>query len=384
MLSVSLLACILLSILIFMLETMPELNDLVAASTWHLLEVICTVIFTLEYGIRLCVCSVTGKKMSKFVKTPMNVVDLSAILPFYATLAMEDISFVRTLGILRTIRLVRLFRILKLGRYSTGLQLMMTALKNSSQAALVLSFFLGIGIVLFSSLIYYVEKMGCPDREMLHHSTALDGSSRTQLEHYLEQCRWQRQSEYALCCDEHDAPLDFPNIIEAFWWSIVTMTTVGFGDIYPQTRLGRIVGTITMLSGILLIALPIAIIGRKFQEAYDAHMALKGVTKEQMEKQKGPPRNSALHDMGRRLRLMPLHGELGALARDMAGELEVLNEMQQEIASMEEFEREKQREVIGSFDTVVNTFLKSTQCRSSKLKKAGLVMKMATSPKSGS
>jgi len=298
----------------------------------------------------------------------MNIIDLAAIVPFYAWLAMSDISFVRTLGVLRTVRLVRLFRIFKLGRYSSGLQLMMTALRNSSQAALVLSFFLGIGIVLFSSLIYYVEKMGCPDRDLLGESLALDGSNRTQLQHYEDECHSKaRTSQYALCCDKHDAPLDFPNIIEAFWWSIVTMTTVGFGDVSPKTGLGRMVGTVTMLSGILLIALPIAIIGRKFQEAYDAHMQERGFTKEK-DMQKGTQRDTSLNDMGRRLRLMPLHGELGVIAKEMAAELDVLSEMQEEIVSMQNFEKEKQKEVINNFDYLLGVLLDSTERKSAARK----------------
>merc|ERR1711881_312433 len=78
-------------------------------------------------------------------------------------------------------------------------------------------------------------------------------------------------SSYGLCCDEFDSPRDFRSIIDTFWWSFVTMTTVGFGDVYPRTWLGKVVGIFSMLSGILIIALPVAIVGRKFQEVYESY-----------------------------------------------------------------------------------------------------------------
>merc|ERR550514_1476909 len=106
------------------------------------------------------------------------------------------------------------------------------------QALSVLAFFLCIGVVLFSSLMYYAERLMWPNYDII-------------------------------CCTEHGAAEDFPDIIETFWWSIVTMTTVGFGDQYPRTTQGRIVGVCCMLCGIILISLPVAIVGSKFQEAYE-------------------------------------------------------------------------------------------------------------------
>merc|ERR1719440_504170 len=113
--------------------------------------------------------------------------------------------------------------------------------------------------------------MGCPDVEDLK-AKKFPGSSETEWDLYMSHCRVSndgKHPEHGLCCDEHGSPLDFPSIIEAFWWSTVTMTTVGFGEVYPRTEPGRFVAYGTMLSGILLIALPVAIIGRKFQEVYD-------------------------------------------------------------------------------------------------------------------
>lgn len=141
---------------------------------------------------------------------------------------------------------------------------MIEALVNSMQPLSILMFFLCIGVVLFSSLIYFAERISCPDIEAMRKSGTLA--------EYFEQCS-QLQSGFArngdLCCNERGSARDFESIPMSFWWSLVTMTTVGYGDTYPRTLLGYCVGTLAMLSGILLISLPVAIVGSKFQQAYE-------------------------------------------------------------------------------------------------------------------
>lgn len=356
--SIFVLFFIVLSILVFVVETIPESKALVDPQVWVAVEAICTVVFTFEFSVRLGVCDVSGLSVFKFLKNPMNMVDLVAILPFYIWLAFQNVKAVRALGILRTIRLVRLFRIFKLARYSSGVEMMTSALRKSSQAGMVLGFFLGIGIVLFSSLLFYVEKMACPERAVLARLPADDSNFQTQLDQYKYECSSRKQaSVYGLCCDDSESPLDFPDIVSTFWWSIVTATTVGFGDVYPRTLLGRFVGTFTMLTGILLIALPVAIIGRKFQEAYEEHMQSLFI--------EPPPENNAsnlkdnpgfLQDMARRLRLMPLGDELGGLARDMADDMDTLVQFQCEISSLEANDEVKMRELIKNFQTMLDYF----------------------------
>merc|ERR1740121_3098534 len=73
-----------------------------------------------------------------------------------------------------------------------------------------------------------------------------------------------------LCCDVNTgSPNDFESIVSVFWWSMVTMTTVGYGDMAPKTLMGRTIGCFGMISGIVLISLPVAIVGNKFQQAYE-------------------------------------------------------------------------------------------------------------------
>eukprot|EP00928_Gymnodinium_smaydae_P031582 TRINITY_DN23137_c0_g1_i1.p1 TRINITY_DN23137_c0_g1~~TRINITY_DN23137_c0_g1_i1.p1 ORF type:complete len:559 (-),score=104.93 TRINITY_DN23137_c0_g1_i1:92-1768(-) len=379
--SLSVLFLTLISISAFILETMPELKS-VPANVWFCLEVVCTVFFTTEYAGRLFVCTVGRDSVWRFLRSPMNVIDLMSILPFYLWLLLHSGGWGKALGILRTVRLIRFFRIVKLGKYSRGLQLMVVALKGSSQALWVLCFFLFIGIILFSSAIFYVERLGCPDYEMLVAEAVVtsDGSNRTLWDNYLAECRAHSVTRvsptFGLCCDEYGAALDFPSIVHAFWWAVVTMTTVGFGDVYPRTGLGRLVGAITMLSGILLIALPIAIIGQKFQEAYDKHVkasssdATGGVkptrsfrrfeTRASQSQKSQAPKVTldddgvSLSDMTRRLRLMqPPTLELGMIARDIADDLDLIGVMQKEIYSTQEAELRKQKRVLNHFDEVL-------------------------------
>mmetsp|Transcript_74026 Transcript_74026/g.176212 ORF Transcript_74026/g.176212 Transcript_74026/m.176212 type:complete len:720 (-) Transcript_74026:86-2245(-) len=250
---------IVISIVAFVLETVPHLRDL---SMWKGIEIYTTVVFTLEYLVRFSVSdALQGQTKCGFVRNPMNILDLLAVLPLYFEALL---SSVRPLRVLRSVRLIRCFRIFKLSKYSDGMQLMIESLVNSLQPLSILMFFLLIGTLLFSSMIFFAERSYCPDvSAMLVAGTFAE---------YEAECL-QSSTGYALngdlCCDRYGSADGFESIPVVLWWAVVTMTTVGYGDIVPRTLLGRLVCCMAMLSGILLISLPVAIVGSKFQQAYE-------------------------------------------------------------------------------------------------------------------
>lgn len=185
LLAIAIFTCIIVSIGIFMLESMPELNG-VPDSVWFGSETFFTVVFTLEYVLRLSVCDIAGGTVSRFILAPMNCVDIAAVMPFFVSLAAAGAT--EAIGFIRIVRLVRLFRVFKLARYSSGLKLMMVAMSNSLEALGVLVFFLGIGCVMFSSIIYYVEQFGCPDRHELRRQPHKFIDGQTMLDWYDFEC----------------------------------------------------------------------------------------------------------------------------------------------------------------------------------------------------
>merc|ERR1719375_2958138 len=153
---------------------------------------------------------------------------------------------------------------------------MIDSVRNAVQPLSILCFFICIAVVLFSSMMYYAERGGCPDVVAMRASGSFVA--------YQAECieldsGW--TSGGVLCCDELGSAIDFPSIFTTFWWSVVTMTTVGYGDKVPRTNVGRFIAGVAMLCGILLISLPVAIVGSKFQEAYEDQEEMKAREREE-------------------------------------------------------------------------------------------------------
>ena len=159
-----LLLAILTSVVGFILESDPDLIEY--TDFWAWFDGFFSILFTVEYVSRIWVCTIGGESRWTFIIEFMNVCDLLAILPFYIELLVNAVSGeegdIGVLRVLRVVRLTRVFRLFKLGRYSSGLNIMAATMRNSQAALVILLFFLFLAIVLFSSLIYFVESASCP------------------------------------------------------------------------------------------------------------------------------------------------------------------------------------------------------------------------------
>ena len=217
---------IILSVFIVCFESLEYFADNDKYFTLLIIEGVCVAWFTVELTIRLIFCP----EKKAFIKNIMNWIDFLAIVPFYISLAISSEGTRGTSSsnaeeeILLVIRLIRIFRIFKLSRHSPDLQILGHTLKASIRELVLLVFFLLIGVVIFSSLIFYCEK-------------DVDNTK-------------------------------FTSIPASGWWAIVTMTTVGYGDMAPVTIHGKIVGSFCAISGVLMIALPVPVIVNNFSLYY--------------------------------------------------------------------------------------------------------------------
>lgn len=251
---------VILSILGFCLETLPHLRpvnetvDVNASASCdgknittnyilkpnaglNILDIICTAFFTAELIIRF----IFSPNKLRFVRSAMNIIDLLALVPLYMQLILNSDAFKfcymnerLIFEIMFILRIIRMFRIFHLVKHYQALQILVYALKASIQELLMLLIFLLIGMLVFATMIYYAER----------EDVVSPGSK-------------------------------FPTIPIGFWWAIITMTTVGYGDVVPTTPVGYVVGTCCAVSGVLMVALTIPVISNNFTLFY-THVRSRG------------------------------------------------------------------------------------------------------------
>jgi voltage-gated potassium channel len=223
-LNIGMMGLIALNVLAVILETEPSLYQ-PYQRFFDGFELFSVVVFTLEYLARLWTITLNPRFAHpvwgrlRFARQPLTLIDLLAILPFFLQIAFVGLPFV-DLRFIRAVRLFRFFRLGKMGHYSRSITRLVEVIRKKKEE-LVITLFAGlILLVVAASLMYYLE---------------------------------------------HDAqPEAFSSIPSALWWGVVTLTTVGYGDIYPTTVLGKILSALISFLGIGLFALPAGIIASGF------------------------------------------------------------------------------------------------------------------------
>ncbi|VDK69320.1 unnamed protein product [Litomosoides sigmodontis] len=216
------------SIISFCLETLPSMKENPGdvrdwSNSFFYIELFCIIWFTIELLLRFISCP---NKFS-FLRSVLNIIDFVAIAPFFGNLMWMNSaksSSSMSFAVLRVLRLVRVFRIFKLSRHSVGLQILGKTFRASIQEFCLLIFFMVIALVLFSSGVYFAE--------------------------------------------QNEPNTKFTSIPASFWFVLVTMTTVGYGDLTPTGVYGKVVGGLCALIGVLTLALPVPIIVANFKHFY--------------------------------------------------------------------------------------------------------------------
>jgi len=195
---------ILISLVAFSIETLPDLDE----STYIILnriEFIITIIFSIEYIVRV----VSSKNKLSYIFSFYGAIDLLSILPFYLSGSIS-------LQSLRVLRFMRIFRILKLARYNGALRRIGKSISLSKEELILFSIITLILLYLSSLGIYYFEHVAQPE--------------------------------------------NFKSIFDCLWWSVATLTTVGYGDIYPITLGGRLFTFVILMLGLGIVAVPTGIV----------------------------------------------------------------------------------------------------------------------------
>ena len=212
---------ILANVVAAILDSMPSVNERFGIAL-NYFETFSVAAFTLEYLLRIWTCveltpfrrPILGRL--RWATSPMGLIDLAVILPAYLPNVTMDLRFVRI------VRLIRMLRVLKFARYSKTLRTFAVVFEAKRPELGLVLLFLGVLIVLSSSFMYLAEHPAQPEQ--------------------------------------------FSSIPAAMWWSVMTLTTVGYGDIYPITPIGKLLGAVIALVGIGFFALPAGVLAAAFAE----------------------------------------------------------------------------------------------------------------------
>lgn len=208
---ISILSLVIVSLMTFSIETLPTLSS--TAKRWlHATEVIIVAVFTFEYLLRLAVAD----SKRRFAFSFFGLVDLLAILPFYLALGLD-------LRSIRALRFLRLFRAFKMARYSSAIQRFHRAFLIAKEE-IILFLIVAIMVMYFAAVgIYYFENEAQPEA--------------------------------------------FASVFHSLWWAVATLTTVGYGDVYPITVGGRIFTFFVLIIGLGIVAVPAGLLASALSKA---------------------------------------------------------------------------------------------------------------------
>ncbi|KAF6746434.1 hypothetical protein DFP72DRAFT_1152288 [Ephemerocybe angulata] len=227
-------ALIVTSALITVLETVPTFHR-VSNRVWFGMETGLVVVFTVEYVARVVCWSFSWSSLFRWVMSFYGIIGLLSVLPYYIELMLgQDTSVLFRFSILRMFRLLRVFRPFRYNHtILLTIEVMYLSVRRSQHALLAIGFFLVMILTVFSTLLYFAER-GTWD-EVMDTFINSDGD-----------------------------PTQFASIPAAAWFVLVTITTVGYGEITPRSFLGRLITLPILVFGLLLITLPSFVLGREF------------------------------------------------------------------------------------------------------------------------
>ena len=215
---IALISC---NVIAFAFETVYSIS-IPYKSYFNNFETFSVIVFTVEYCLRLWTCTFERKFRHplwgrvKFVFKPLSAIDLLSILPYYLFVFFPNLVFVRE------IHLLRLARLLKIGRYSESMRTLGNVVGAKRHELLSATFTVFTLLMISASLVYFAEHASQPEL--------------------------------------------FPSIPASMWWSVVTLTSVGYGDVYPITSMGKLLGGVISVLGLGLVALPTGILASGFAE----------------------------------------------------------------------------------------------------------------------
>lgn len=223
-----------LAIIVYVLQSEPAI-ELQNRTVFRVLEIVCLVVFMFEYLVKLATCP----SYRSYLLSVGHAIDAGTLLPYFIDLAIASMvpGGVGNNAALRVLRVVRVFRIFKVAKYVPYVSLMATSAAASAAPIMMAVFVMLIGMILLAFAVYFTERGQWNEATQLYEQE--DGTT---------------------------SP--FQSIADASYWAVVTLTSVGYGDLVPASAQGKLVGAVTAMAGYIIVAFPVSIYTEEFSKEY--------------------------------------------------------------------------------------------------------------------